>query len=115
MTLRTDEWMEVYQKLAERLKEVYKDDLKAIILYGSVARGTAKEDSDIDIMVLVNATPEKLKGYAEQLCDVSTDFALEYFKVFSIVDVSYQEYEEWKNISPFYRNVSNEGVILYAA
>ena len=66
-------------------------------------------------MVLVDLSPDRLKDYEEKLCEVSTDFALEYFKVFSIVDISYQEYEEWKHILPFYQNVSREGVTLYAA
>lgn len=115
MEFRTAEWMEIYHRLAERLQTVYGDRLKAVILYGSVARGTADNDSDIDIMVLVDADPERLKEYEEKLCDVSTEFALQYFKVFSIVDVSYQEYEEWKQTLPFYQNVSREGVTLYAA
>ena len=115
MELRTEEWMKVYHKLAEQLKMIYQDHLKAVILYGSAARGTATEDSDIDIMVLVDLSPDRLKDYEEKLCEVSTDFALEYFKVFSIVDISYQDYEEWKHILPFYQNVSREGVTLYAA
>lgn len=115
MDLRTDEWMDIYQRLVDRLKSVYGDDLRAVILYGSVARGTADRDSDIDIMVLVDISPERLKKYAEQLDEVSADFALGYLKVFSVIDVSYQEYEEWKTVSPFYQNVFREGVILYAA
>ena len=36
-------------------------------------------------------------------------------KVFSIIDVKYQEYQDWKTISPFYQNVDREGVVVYAA
>ena len=107
--------MQVLLQLTDELKTVYKDMLKAVVLYGSVARGTAGEDSDIDIMVVVDASQNELKKYEEQLCDISTDFALEYFKVFSIVDVSYNEYEEWTGVSPFYKNVEKEGIMLYAA
>lgn len=32
----------------------------------------------------------------------------------SDIDISYQEYLQWKQILPFYRNVSEEGVVLYA-
>lgn len=115
MELKAEEWTELFRRLTESLKLVYGHALKAVILYGSVAKGTADKDSDIDIMVLVDTAPEKLKEYEEKLSDVSTSFALEYFKVFSIIDVSYREYEEWKSISPFYKNVSKEGVTLYAA
>lgn len=109
------ELQEILNKLASSLLALYGTKLKSIILYGSVARGTATSESDIDILLLVDEQPEKLKNYEEQLTDVSTDFALKYFKVFSIVDVSYSEFIQWKQTLPFYRNVANEGVVLYAA
>lgn len=102
-------------ELSELLHQVYGKRLRAIILYGSVARGTQTKDSDVDIMVLVDGNDAELRGYEEKLSDVSTDISVKYLKVFSIIDVSYQEYLEWKQISPFYRNVSREGVALYAA
>lgn len=53
--------------------------MKAVILYGSVARGTQTKESDIDIMVLVDGNTEELRNYDEQLSDVSTDMVLKYF------------------------------------
>lgn len=102
-------------ELAESLQHVYGDKLKTVLLYGSVARGTQTDDSDIDIMVLIDGNNDELRRYDDKLSDVSTDFSLKYFKVLSLVDVSYQEYQNWKTLSPFYKNVSEEGVILYAA
>ena len=102
-------------ELEEKLQRVYGNKLKAVILYGSVARGTATEELDIDIMVLVDGTAQELRTFEDQLSDVSTDISIKYFRVFSIIDISYQEYMRWVNTSPFYRNVSKEGVILYAA
>ena len=102
-------------ELEEKLQRVYGNKLKAVILYGSVARGTATEESDIDIMVLIDGTAQELRAFEDQLSDVSTDISIKYFKVFSIIDISYQEYMRWMNMLPFYRNVSQEGVVLYAA
>ncbi|MCD8151792.1 MAG: nucleotidyltransferase domain-containing protein [Clostridiales bacterium] len=103
------------QELSELLRQAYGDKLRAVILYGSVARGTQTEGSDIDIMVLVDGDSAVLRSFWDKLSDVSTEMALKYLEVFSIIDVSYQEYNDWKNVSPFYRNVSEEGVVLYAA
>lgn len=113
--MKREELREVTLRLAEELKNLYKDKLKAVILYGSVARGTAQEDSDVDILALVDATSEELRNYADALCEISTEFALEFLKVFSIIDISFQEFSEWKDVSPFYRNVLRDGVMLYAA
>ena len=92
-------------ELAESLHEIYGAKLKTVYLYGSVARGEQADDSDID----------ELRKYDEKLCDISTDISIKYLKVLSLVDVSYREYLDWKDISPFYRNVAKEGVVLYAA
>ena len=105
----------ILNEMAILLHQIYGDRLKAIILYGSVARGTQTEDSDIDIMILIDGTENELRNYDEKLSDVSTDLALKYLKVFSIIDVRYQEYMEWRKISPFYKNVDREGVVVYAA
>ena len=102
-------------ELSDMLKVVYGNKLKFVILYGSVARGTANSESDVDIMVLVDGTNQELRDYEERLGDVSTDISIKYFKVLSIMDVSYQEYMDWLKISPFYKDVSEKGVILYAA
>ena len=101
--------------MVELLKKVYGDRLKTIILYGSVARGTQTEGADVDIMVLIDGTDAQLREYDERLSDVSTDMALKYMTVFSIIDVKYQEYQEWKTVSPFYENLDQEGVVVYAA
>lgn len=102
-------------ELAESLQHIYGDKLKTVVLYGSVARGTQTVDSDIDILILIDGNNDELRQYDDKLSDVSTDFSLKYLKVLSVVDISYQEYEDWRTLSPFYKNVSEEGVILYAA
>lgn len=90
--LQNEELRKILTELANMLQEVYQDKLKAVILYGSVARGTATDESDIDIMVLVDGTDQELRTFEDELNDVSTDISIKYYKVFSIIDVSYQEY-----------------------
>lgn len=113
--IKSNQLQSMLEELSELLRQAYGDKLRAVILYGSVARGTQTEGSDIDIMVLVDGNDAVLRSFWDKLSDVSTEMALKYLEVFSIIDVSYQEYNDWKNISPFYRNVSEEGVVLYAA
>lgn len=113
--IKDEKLRKILQEMSELLRLVYGEQLKAVILYGSVARGTQTEDSDVDIMVLVDGTDKELREYEEKLSDVSTDLALKYLMVFSIIDVKYQEYMMWRTISPFYKNVDQEGVVVYAA
>lgn len=113
--LKDEQLRNMLQELSELLCQAYGDKLKAVILYGSVARETQTEESDIDIMVLVDGNDAVLRSFWDNLSDVSTKMALKYLKVFSIIDVSYKEYNDWKQVSPFYRNVSEEGIVLYVA
>jgi predicted nucleotidyltransferase len=41
-------------EFVERALHKYRDHIKNIVLFGSVARGEAREDSDIDILVIWN-------------------------------------------------------------
>ena len=110
--MNDDEVRRVIIDLAEELKKLYKNILKAVILYGSEVRGNAQEDSDIDILVLVDVESEELRSYEDALSDISTEFALGFFKVFSIIDASFKGVSQWKDVSIFYKNVAREGVIL---
>ena len=47
--LQDEKLKKILMELAEMLCEVYRDKLKAVILYGSVARGTATDDSENQI------------------------------------------------------------------
>ena len=113
--MQRNEAIEMLKNLPEELKIIYGEKLKKVVLNGSVAREMATDDSDVDIMVLIDMNQNELIEYEDELSDVSTNLALEYFKVFSLIDVSLEEYDHWKDILPFYKNVDKEGIVLYAA
>jgi len=45
---------ELLDKYIAKIKKIYGTHLQEVILYGSYARGDFKEDSDIDIMILLD-------------------------------------------------------------
>ena len=45
---------ELLDKYIAEIKKIYGTHLQEVILYGSYARGDFKEDSDIDIMILLD-------------------------------------------------------------
>ena len=51
-------YREAVEEFVRRVLERYRDKIDSIILFGSVARGEAKEDSDIDILVVGDVSLE---------------------------------------------------------
>jgi uncharacterized protein len=45
------EYREAVEEFVKRVEKNYQDQVESIILFGSVARGEAREGSDIDILV----------------------------------------------------------------
>ncbi|MFQ5868360.1 MAG: nucleotidyltransferase domain-containing protein [Candidatus Zixiibacteriota bacterium] len=54
MEKNRDDIQSIIDELKRELQRIYRDRLKGVVLYGSYARGEATEDSDIDILVVVD-------------------------------------------------------------
>lgn len=103
-------------ELIPKLREIYNnknaDNIKAIILYGSVARGTATEESDIDIAVILDGYTEKMH---DAMVEAVVDLELEYGKVISVLLIDTKQYNTWGHVSPFFKNVKKDGITLWKA
>jgi len=96
-----------------RIKEIVSitEPEATIILYGSYARGEQKEDSDIDILILVNK--EKIT-YSDEKRIKYPLYELEFESgtIISPIVFSRDEWEIRHKITPFYKNVKQEGILL---
>ena len=94
--------------MKQELKRVYKNRLVSLILYGSYARGEARADSDIDVVVLKgDVIPGREIDY---MLDTITDLGLKYNTLISIYPVSEGYMQSVK--SPLLLNVHAEGITL---
>lgn len=96
------------------LKDLYGDKIKEIVLYGSYAKGTEDEESDIDVAVILDIDEQEIRMYEKRLNEIISEISYKYMKVISLIDLSYEKFISWCNVLPFYKNILNEGVILYA-
>ena len=101
---------EVLDKFAEEAKKIYGTKLESLILYGSCARGDFENDSDIDILILLNVPLESINSERKRILDISDKLDLEYDAVLAPVVQNYELYQKYISVSVFYQNVEREGV-----
>ena len=85
-------------------------NVKEIILYGSVARGTATSETDIDIAVILDDNTDKMH---DEMIDVVVELELKYNKVISVLLIYNKQFNEWGNITPFFKNIRKDGKVLW--
>ncbi len=103
------------EKYIAEIKKIYGVHLRQVILYGSYARGDFREDSDVDIMILLDLSDLELKAYSQQLSYMTYDFNLDHELDIKPIAKSEEHFRKWVINYPFYANIHKEGVILYGA
>jgi uncharacterized protein len=100
--------LDLAREYARRLRERLGDNLLSVTLYGSRARGDAREGSDFDLIVRVRQSTEAVR---ELVLDVDVEMMNEFEELF--MGMIYDE-QGWARESrmPLGWNVSREGVVL---
>ena len=99
----------------EEVKEILGNRLKKIVLYGSYARGDYTEDSDTDIMVLLDLSDMDIKKYRHELSGMTYDFNMDYDLDIKPIAKNKEHFNKWVDVYPFYSNIEREGVKLFGA
>ncbi len=103
----------IKQELIQGLLDIFHDNILAIILYGSVARNESTSESDIDIAIIMKQGMDEITK--EKFINWAADMDIRYEKIFSIVDIQEDMMKKLGKIHPFYRNVQEEGIVLWKA
>ena len=98
--------------LSAQAKAIYGDKLKEIILFGSCARGEFDNESDVDIMILLDVQNDEVKEEQEKLAPViwNLDVKYEYDLLFAPIVKSSADFNHWLEAIPFYQKVRQEGL-----
>jgi len=102
---------EVLEKFRKRVLDKLGKRIYSIIVYGSVARGTATKDSDIDILVIGKDRKdwETVSRIAYEI-----DFENGFRTFITTIFLTEDEFKHRLKVGdPFLHNVLKEGVVLY--
>lgn len=100
--------------LVNKYSSLFGNSLRQVILYGSYARGDFNEESDVDVAALVDCPRETLQRAFEQLGEISSELSLAYGITVSPTAIPFADFQNYQDVLPYYRNIRNEGVQLYA-
>jgi len=102
-----DKLPEIFTELRHDFETLYGEQLVKLILYGSQARGDARPDSDIDVLVVIK---DDVNAWAEidRTSEFTAALCLEHTVVISRAFVSLPRFQSEN--SPFFLNVRREGV-----
>jgi predicted nucleotidyltransferase len=90
------------------LEEIYGDRLKRLIVYGSQARGEARPDSDVDLMIVLGGKVRPDEE-AQRTSRLVIRLASEYGVALSPLHLSEENFERDR---PLPRAARREGVVL---
>ena len=106
-----ERFQEAVEEFVRRVKEKYADKVDSIILFGSVARDEATEDSDRDILVVVKET--NIKDMKE-IHGIAFEVSMEHSQGISPKIYAGTEILNRMEVgAPFIKEVLKDGVPLY--
>jgi predicted nucleotidyltransferase len=115
--MKEGEWMCTKSQLGNILidvvnetKNLFGAKLNAVILYGSYARGDYDGESDIDILIIADIPQDECWHYNTRLITLISQLELDNDIVISTHVVERAMFERFQTASPFYRNVTREGI-----
>jgi uncharacterized protein len=104
-----DKLKKTLKYLKQELITIYNKDLASVILYGSQARNDFTDNSDIDILILLNNETKPIEEI-RKINSILSNISLKFNWLISCVFMSKKRYKKEK--SPLVLNIKKEGIIL---
>ena len=103
---------EIINEMSERIRNLFPEGKIDVILYGSYARHEETDESDIDILYLVDVSREAISSMSWQIGEAAAELIMEYGVVVSPVVENKEYFNNNADILPFFAIIQREGVKL---
>jgi predicted nucleotidyltransferase len=99
------------EEFLTKLREQHGSEVVLVSLFGSKVRGDFDEESDIDVLLVVEDRTSQLW---EDIVEIETDLMLKYDSVISSLIMGQDNYEWHRRYkAPLYRNIERDGIDLW--
>ncbi len=102
---------QILKEFKERLKAVYKDNLKEVILFGSMARNDFTQESDIDVLVVLGNMSNFDEEFSK-IFEIELEISRKYDDEVMISALPVTEKDYRSRLTPLYLNIKKEGIPL---
>lgn len=99
----------IVKEIKKHLTMIYRGKIKQVIVYGSFARNEAREDSDVDLLVVISDDLDPFK-VRKSISDFLFEILLEREELITILAIPESSFKLYR--SPFLLNVKEEGVTV---
>jgi predicted nucleotidyltransferase len=99
-------WQEAVDEFVKKAIQAYGDRIQSITMFGSVARGTARPGSDIDLLIVIDKEDFRLR---RELIGMTFDILMETDEDISAKVISREDFEARRSFS-FFQNALTEGI-----
>lgn len=101
--------MEITAEARRELNKIYGTRLRGIRLYGSWARGEGREDSDVDIAVILDSITSRQAEH-QRLSELQASLSLKHGTIVMLLPVGEADIQDGRYALA--RSISREGVLL---
>ena len=104
----------IVAELCSRIALLFPQEKIEAILFGSYARGDVDPGSDIDVLLLVDASRQDISDRNWQVGDLAAELLLDHGIVVSPIVENREYFNRNLQLFPFYRSIEREGVRISA-
>jgi predicted nucleotidyltransferase len=101
----------IIAEFTEQAKAHYGDRLAKIILFGSYARGEAHDESDVDLLVVLNDEEVKTRQERDSIREMLWKLFLKYLIDLSVIPTTNARYEHSEEY--LFKFIRKDGKLIY--
>lgn len=100
----------VVREVYDECRKIFPNSVRDAYLYGSYARGDFDAESDVDILLTVDADASEIAKRRYAIAALTSALSLKHGVTVSVTAKPLTQFRRYAEVVPFYKNVMHEGI-----